>query len=133
MNYCGDVIPLYTSRPFSTALLQKGGTLGLQVTKDRTLSYFINWNEIEVAITDIPDEVYGFVDLWNDYCPAVKLIPDVRFQEVRRQNYAVNIVISSQYSRPCLLYFKQESAGYQAGLYIYKYTFGGGGGGGGAC
>ena len=42
----------------------------------------MNGKEVGVAATDIPNKIYGFVDLWNDYCPAVKLIPDV--QEVRK-------------------------------------------------
>ena len=51
------------------------------MTKNRKLIYYMNGKEVGVAATDIPDVVYGFVDLWSPSFPAVKLIFDV--QEVR--------------------------------------------------
>ena len=69
-------------------LLQKGGILGLQVTNDRQLCFYVNGKRVGVAATDIPNTIYGFVDLYYSGCEAVKLIPDVH--EVRYQNYPVN-------------------------------------------
>ena len=55
------------------------------MTKDRNLVFYVNGKSVGVAATDVPNKVYGFVDLWRSFSPAVKLIPDV--QEVRSHNY----------------------------------------------
>ena len=68
------------SRP-SLPFLQDGDTLGLMVTKQRELSFYVNGKLVGVVATEVPNEVYGFVDLHFSFSLPVELIPDV--QEVR--------------------------------------------------
>ena len=82
---CTVRVPAHSCPP----LLQGGDTLGLQVTKERELIYYVNGESVGVAASNIPEAVYGFVDLSGGLNFTVKLIPDI--QEVRGQNHnAVN-------------------------------------------
>ena len=53
--------------------------------KDRKLHFYVNGKDVGIAATNIPDTVYGLVDLFYGISPPVKLIPDVR--EVRSYTY----------------------------------------------
>ena len=71
--------------------LQGGGTLGLLVTKERELIYYVNGQSVGVAVSNIPKAVYVFVEPYlGSSTLSVKLISAL--QEVRRQNHnTVNI------------------------------------------
>ena len=60
------------------------------MTRDRRLHYYVNGTDAGIAATDIPNTIYGFVELWAALAPDVKLIPNV--QEVRSRNSTVHYI-----------------------------------------
>ena len=53
-----------------------------------SLVIFINGKSIGIVATDIPEEVFGFVELHGD-CDNIIMTPDHRVEEVRRRGYEV--------------------------------------------
>ena len=76
--------------------------------KDRKLHFYVNGKDVGIAATNIPDTVYGLVDLFYGISPPVKLIPDVR--EVRSsictRTYFMGLGFWTAYNIPKLCPFK---------------------------
>ena len=52
---------------------QVGDRLSLTVTPDQSLVFYMNGENLGVAMADVPHGLYGFVDLWAE-CTSVRII-----------------------------------------------------------